>query len=300
MVRIKELVINFHMTEACNYNCGYCYATWNNHCARNELHRHTGKVDSLLDSLAQYFFSDNSLQTQLNYSSVRINFAGGEPMLLGSRFVNALTKARQLGFNTSIITNAHFLDDAFLFEYSADIDMLGISFDTAEIFTAANIGRMDRKEHWLNAESLIAVSQQYRHYNPNGVLKVNTVVNKFNYLENMTGVMAQVSPEKWKILRVLPVHDEQFTISNKQYHGYLKRHSALNGFIVEEDNKAMLHSYLMINPEGKFYQNGEAGAGYLHSESILDIGVARAIKQVPFDCSAFSDRYDADLMPASS
>jgi radical S-adenosyl methionine domain-containing protein 2 len=294
------LVINFHMTEACNYSCGYCYATWADHCGRNELHRHAGKVDSLLDSLAQYFFSDNPFKTQLKYSSVRINFAGGEPMLLGSRFVNALTKARQLGFNTSIITNAHFLDEAFLSEFSADIDMLGISFDTAEQLTSASIGRMDRKEHCLSAERLIAVSQQYRHYNPNGILKVNTVVNIYNHLENMTDVMAKVRPEKWKMLRVLPVHSDQFTITSDQYSEYVKRHSALSGFIVEEDNEAMIHSYLMINPEGKLYQNGEAGAGYLQSESILDIGVANAVKQVPFDCIAFSDRYGCDLMQESS
>ena len=103
-----DLVINFHITESCNYKCSYCYATWDDLEAKNELHRSPNKVASLLKNLASYFLSDNSLKAKMGYENVRLNFAGGEPMLLGKRFIDAIKFANQLGFKTSLITNGHY------------------------------------------------------------------------------------------------------------------------------------------------------------------------------------------------
>ncbi len=55
----------------------------------------------------------------------------------------------------------------------------------------------------------------------------------------------------------------------------------------------MQHSYLMVNPAGCFYQNGDAGDGYLVSDPILDVGVEVALSQVPFDGDAFIKRYQS-------
>src|SRR5690606_11876776 len=101
----RDLVINFHMTEVCNYRCAYCYAKWQDDPQSNELHRQEGKVDELLTNLADYFLNPNPLRERLGYQGVRINFAGGEPMVLGKQFIAALRMAKALGFATSIITN---------------------------------------------------------------------------------------------------------------------------------------------------------------------------------------------------
>ena len=37
MTAFSELVLNFHMTEACNYRCGFCYATWEGHAVWRQL-----------------------------------------------------------------------------------------------------------------------------------------------------------------------------------------------------------------------------------------------------------------------
>jgi MoaA/NifB/PqqE/SkfB family radical SAM enzyme len=39
---------------------------------------------------------------------IRINFAGGEPSILGDTFLEIVKFAREMGFETSIITNLSF------------------------------------------------------------------------------------------------------------------------------------------------------------------------------------------------
>ncbi|GGO77599.1 radical SAM protein [Marinobacterium nitratireducens] len=298
MTTLDQLVINFHMTESCNYRCGYCYATWNDHCSARELHRHSGEVERLLDGLSDYFLNPNPLQQALGYRSVRLNFAGGEPMLLGDRFVQALHRAQDCGFETSIITNGHFLDEAMLEALAPRLSVLGISYDSMNPETVQRIGRQDRKGRGLSRERLIEMARQYRALNPRGVLKINTVVNAFNWQEDMRDLGHQVRPDKWKLLRVLPVHDHNLVISDAQYRAFVERHAELGTMVVEEDNQDMRQSYLMIDPEGRFYQNGEAGQGYILSSPILQVGVARALTQVPFDAEAFARRYQ--LIPVQA
>ncbi len=100
MTKQNELVINFHMTEACNYRCDYCYATWDTGCHTKELHRTEGKVESLIDKLASYFLADNPLKEVMGYHSIRLNFAGGEPMLLGKRFNKGVTSNKSQALST--------------------------------------------------------------------------------------------------------------------------------------------------------------------------------------------------------
>lgn len=287
----KDLVINFHMTEVCNYRCAYCYAKWQDDPQSNELHRQEGKVDELLTSLADYFLNPNPLREKLGYQGVRINFAGGEPMVLGKQFIAALRKAKALGFSTSIITNGHFLHEDTLTEVAPMLDMLGISFDTADELIAHSIGRSDRRRQWLSPERLTAIAASYCQLNPAGKLKINTVVNPFNWRENLLKVIDAVKPDKWKLLRVLPVHDVRQVISDEQYQAYVDRHLPAGSAVVVEDNDAMWQSYLMVNPLGRFYQDIAPGEGHIKSDPILKVGVATAFSQIPFNVDAFARRY---------
>lgn len=291
MKRTKELVINFHMTEACNFRCDYCYATWDTSCYSKELCRIEGAVEVLIDQLAKYFLDNNPLKQSMSYRSVRLNFAGGEPMLLGKRFSEALLYAKLKGFRTSIITNASFLDDECLLTLARKIDVLGVSFDTADQIIAGSIGRMDRKSSWISAERLVHIASMYRQLNPFGIFKVNTVVNQYNYHESLVGVMRLINPDKWKLLRVLPIYEHINPVSNAQFKGYVERHNAFSHLSVIEDNSDMQNSYLMINPEGCFYQNGKGQKGYEISDPILDVGVDKAFSQIRFDISTFLSRY---------
>jgi len=289
--KATELVINFHMTEACNYRCDYCYATWDTGCHSKELHRIEGAVEALIDKLADYFLHHNPLKDAMGYGSVRLNFAGGEPMLLGKRFSEALLHAKEKGFRTSIITNAAFLDDECLLALSRNIDVLGVSFDSADEITAKAIGRMDRKGGWISPIKLAHIASMYRQLNPFGVFKVNTVVNQHNYHESLVDAMMMVNPDKWKLLRVLPIYERIDPITDEQFQGYVDRHSVFSHISVAEDNQDMAASYLMVNPEGCFYQNGDTEAGYKISEPILSVGVAEAFADIQFDADTFLSRY---------
>ena len=128
---IKELVINWHITEVCNYDCKYCFAKWGR---PKELHRSLEEIEKLLDNLSVYFIKGHSaLKNELGYDTVRLNLAGGEPMMLGSTFFIVLMLAKQKGFKTSIITNGHYLVNSRLDFPKNVLDMVGISFDSQEI-----------------------------------------------------------------------------------------------------------------------------------------------------------------------
>lgn len=279
------------MTEACNYRCDYCYAIWDTDCHSKEIHSIEGAVEALIDELACYFFSDNPLQESMRYERVRLNFAGGEPMLLGKRLAEALLYAKRKGFSTSIITNGAFLDDERLTELAAYIDVLGVSFDSADPITAQTIGRVDRKGGWISGSKLAHIASMYRLLNPLGIFKVNTVVNEHNYRESLVEVMKEVNPDKWKVLRVLPVLGHIKPVTNIGFNDFVNRHAMLSHIWVVEDNNDMQGSYLMVNPEGCFYQNSPDELGYITSDAIVDVGAGKAFEQISFDTKTFLSRY---------
>ena len=51
----------------------------------------------------------------------------------------------------------------------------------------------------------------------------------------------------------------------------------------------MHRSYIMLNPDGCFYQR--EGSGYLDSAPILDVGAATALQSIEFDAKTYFSRY---------
>ena len=292
---IQELVINFHMTEACNFRCEYCYATWDGNNSQQELHHSYSNIKELVTKTANYFLNDNPIKQKLGYKTVRLNFAGGEPVMLGSRFIKAILLAKSLGLNTSLITNGHLLTNTMVSKISPHLDMLGISFDTADHLLADSIGRVDRKKDWLSPQRLEEIVSHYRQSNPCGIVKINTVVNKYNWEENLTATITNIMPDKWKILRVLPVYSDSLCVTQQQYKHYLTKHQSLSNIIVAEDNDDMWQSYLMLNPEGKFYQNSGPCEGIKQSPSILDVSITDALTHIEFNPDTFAKRYKSNI-----
>lgn len=103
---VAELVINWHITEACNYKCRYCYAKWDG--AGRELLHDWSRVRNLLDELQAFFHPENAanpLRLHLSWSGTRLNLAGGEPLLYQDASLRVLDYARSIGMAASIITN---------------------------------------------------------------------------------------------------------------------------------------------------------------------------------------------------
>jgi radical S-adenosyl methionine domain-containing protein 2 len=290
--QLKELVINWHITESCNYNCTYCFAKWGK---PNELHRSLAEIEKLLDKLANYFIHGNpEIKRVLGYQVVRLNFAGGEPMVLGNVFATALVMAKQKGFKTSVITNGSYLLQSRFELVPNTLDLLGISFDSQKKSVRQKLGRIDRKGYSFNVDELKFAVQYLAHTQEGLKTKINTVVNALNWEEDFSPLISSMSLDKWKILQVMPTGRTDLLISDEQFRRFVELHSDKGLPISAESNRTMTESYLMIDPTGRFYQNSNGASDYIYSERITDVGVETALSQISFNCARFKSRYCAE------
>jgi len=292
----SQLVLNWHLTEACNYRCQYCYATWSKAVHQRELVHDSQQVSTLLDELYQFFRPDNRanpLAGQMTWNSIRLNLAGGEPLLYAHKLPSIVGQARALGFEVSMISNASRLTRELLEQLAPQLTWLGISIDSASPLTNRKIGRIERRGGLLNLDELMNNLWQARQSNPGLRLKINTVLNQLNQDEDFGELIRRFSPEKWKVLRMLPVINQELAISDQQFAAFIARHSQFTHILCAEDNQDMRESYLMIDPHGRFFQNSSliAGQGYTYSRPILEVGAASAFSEMAFNSARFTSRY---------
>lgn len=105
ITKTRELVVNWHMTEACNYRCRYCYSKWHAESAGKELFHSPEASAAMLAEIYRYFSPDNQARLGMQWNSVRLSLAGGEPLLYSREVVGIVALARELGFKVSLITN---------------------------------------------------------------------------------------------------------------------------------------------------------------------------------------------------
>jgi len=295
MHSIAHLVLNWHVTETCNYRCQYCYATWKNSTLPCELIRNPKRTTALLTELYRFFQPDNlsnPLTKRLNWSDVRLNLAGGEPTLHADRLLSVVNQALGQGFEVSLISNGSLLDNNLLRQLAPQLSWLGVSIDSADPSTNFRIGRVDRRGRLINPNELATSLDVARKYNPKLRIKLNTVVNRLNHAENLNSLLQRLSPNKWKALRMLPVVNEHLTVTNEQFAAFVARHKPFAGILRAENYQDMRESYLMIDPSGRFFQNSPiAGQGYAYSQPILEVGADAAFAEVYFAHERFSSRY---------
>lgn len=292
----RELVINWHVTEACNYRCRYCYAHWEEGTKNRELLHDEAACRRLLEQLAAYFDPDNAcnaLHGVLQWSSLRLNLAGGEPLLYGSRILQIARSARELGMKVSIITNGSLLTRDRIAELAALISVLGVSVDTASGAAAREIGRVDRQGQVLLLPTLQQRLSFAREINPALEVKVNTVVNALNHEEDMTRLIEAIAPQRWKVLRMLPSVTHDLAVTANEFEEFVRRHLGSGLPICAEDNGDMTQSYIMIDPQGRFFQNTAGVPGYLYSPPILEVGIEPAFSGVEFAACAYLRRYQS-------
>ena len=191
----SQIVINWHVTEACNYQCSYCYAKWQR-LDRRDVIRDPAATTALLQSLHVHFASAE------NGSRPRLNFAGGEPLLHGGRLISVMRLAQSIGFDVSIITNGSRLSEGVVADLAPDLSVLGLSIDALAPAVLAAIGRQDRHARQIDLDVLARHVAQARRINPALMLKINTVVCSANWHEDLSGVIRALAPERWKVLSV--------------------------------------------------------------------------------------------------
>ncbi|KAK9879884.1 hypothetical protein WA026_008384 [Henosepilachna vigintioctopunctata] len=272
--------VNYHFTRICNYKCGFCF--------------HTAKTSFMLD--LQNAKAGLKLLTMEGME--KINFSGGEPFLpkkgkhLGE-MVKFCKKDLKLP-SVTIVSNGSLITEEWFQDYGKYVDILAISCDSFQEETNQAIGRgQGNKSHITQLFKIKKWCNQY-----NVLFKINTVVNTYNYDENMIEKIKELNPVRWKVFQCLLIEGEnagpealrdaeRFYIRNEIFNNFLKVHKSVD-CLVPESNSKMQNSYLILDEYMRFLdcRNGFKTP----SKSILDIGVKNALKFSGFDEVMFKKR----------
>jgi radical S-adenosyl methionine domain-containing protein 2 len=289
---VSELVINWHITEACNYKCRYCYAKWEG--AGRELIHDWSRVQNMLDEVQAFFHPENAsnpLRQYMSWSGIRLNLAGGEPLLYQDAALRVLDYASSKGVTTSIITNGSRLTGDLVDRLAPLVSMLGLSLDSASPTKNIGIGRVDSRGSLLDVDSLPEMLVRAKSQNSALRLKVNTVVNALNHQEDMSPIMHALMPDRWKVLRMLQVVTSDLAVSSENFLAFVARHDAFHDVMCVEGNDDMTESYIMIDPLGRFFQNTTGQKDYHYSNPIDVTGAERAFSEWRFSAGTYAARY---------
>jgi len=271
-------VVNYHITNRCNYHCTYCFGKFN-----GQKDPTLDDAKKIVDSIALYF-------TQDNITDGRINFAGGEPTLY-EHLDELIDYANSLGIRVSIVTNGSLLTPERIRSWQGKVSCIGISIDSIDCDTNHTIGRCCRN----SVVSLSQWGELTKAIHDCGIdLKINTVVSRLNLGEDLSELYRALSPKKIKLFQmhlIDGINDQAkpHEITECEFLTFFERHKAVDFIIVAEPCGSMENSYLMVNPEGKFQLNNNGiyqTFGNLNTTSLSEI-----LKTAPLNAEKFGSRY---------
>ena len=185
--------VNFHLWQPCNMGCGFCFARFVDVQQEMLPKGHLSRADCIrvVDSLGQARFD-------------KINFAGGEPLLC-PWLPELIQVAKHHGMTTSVVTNGTKITNRWLDSVRRHLDWIAISVDTVDPERLKLIGRVTPAGPLTEPALLEAITAIKRR----GIrLKINTVVTAETWDEDLRAFIALARPERWKILQVLAVSDQ--------------------------------------------------------------------------------------------
>ena len=272
--------INFHLNNQCNYHCKFCFA---HKCGATRQLDFKSQIE-----LVKILCAREEVK--------KINFVGGEPTLLGENLKKLLKTVKSCGdVKTSVTINGSRIDAQWVADYAPYLDILTLSVDSDQKYTNQLAGRCDESGKALSPEHILSLADACRRNNI--LLKINTVVSRFNVSETLADLINKIRPFRWKILQVLEVADEnsrsfgEYAVTKEEFENYVSRQNAKTHpsvEIVKEDNELMRGSYLMVNPAGCFFDN--TYGKYTISQPILDLGFQKALEQIHFNERKFKAR----------
>lgn len=266
--------VNYHFTRECNKSCGFCFHT---------------ATTSYIEQPEQ---AKDGLRLLKLAGMRKINFAGGEPFLK-QKFLGEMIDYCKIDLrleSVSIVSNGSLVTEKFMIKHGRNIDILAISCDSFDEATNIEIGRGSGDQ----------VSRLYRirdWCDQYGIkFKINTVVCRLNFKEDMSAHIGALQPFRWKCFQVLIVSGEndsektlrdgrKFTISDDEYEYFCRRHNQNKSFVAES-NKLMAKSYLILDEYMRFLDRD----GRSPSKPILEVGVREALDSVYWDEDSFKER----------
>ncbi len=271
--QFSNLTLNWHFTDACNMKCRFCFAS-------KSCKSHCLSYKSVLDKCS--IFS-------------RINFVGGEPTL-AKELPQMVEYASGLNLQTSIVTNAFKAiasSNTSLYNVFSKMTTVGFSVDSLVANTNLSIGRHVNGQT-ISRDEAIAFCQKIKSL---GVeLKINTVVNSYNKLEDFNLFIEEVAPSRWKIFQVMPIANtainKELEVSKYQFASFLSRHKQFESIIYAEDNDMIKDSYIMLNANGYFLDTAPyTVATWQKSLYNKDTNVLEELSKMNYDLSKYHKRY---------
>lgn len=271
-------IINFHLTNSCNYRCTYCFGKFPE---KKELTLE--QACAVVDNIYRYFKWNK-------ITDGRINLAGGEPLLY-PHIDELIDYINAYGIKVSVITNGSLLSEERIKLWNDKVYCIALSLDSALPQTNAEIGRLCCNKT-ISIKQAVRITQAIHRNRIK--LKINTVVSKFNVNEDMTEFYKRLKPDRLKFLQVSIVEGinggaEKFAISTKAFNEFCKRHKKCCFNTVSEPSESLQNSYLMINPQGEFQLNNSGRYqlyGNCFEEELGDI-----LNRAPIDRTKFNARY---------
>jgi radical S-adenosyl methionine domain-containing protein 2 len=270
--KYKPESVNFHYTRLCNFSCGFCF--------------HTKKSSDKLPIEDAIRGCD-----MLKKAGTRkLNIAGGEPFIY-PHYLGELIKQCKENIKIekiSVITNGSLVKKDFFEKFGKYIDVFGVSCDSFNKETNIKIGRGKKGE---NVQKLLEIRELCKQY---GIkFKLNTVVCNYNKDENMVENIKKLNPDRWKVFQVLMVKGEnedkvtKFQITNEEFKQFVERHKEIK-CMVAESNDNMKSSYLILDEKMRFLDKGDGDE--ICSQSILEVGVEKALESIVYDEKEFKKR----------
>src|ERR1043165_1353404 len=265
----KPLSVNFHLWQPCNYHCGFCFAGFED-VKQTMLpagHLSFEQAESIIQQLGDYGFT-------------KITFAGGEPTLC-PWLNNLFSAAKNAGMVTMLVTNGSRLDKKTLKKYRPYLDWVVLSIDSISEETNLKGGRFHNRRHLPDIHYYRNLIDNIHDFQFK--FKVNTVVHRYNKDEIMSDFIEAMLPLRWKLFKVLHIGNQNqesyrnFEISDSEFSSYVINNTSLltGKIIVVENNDAMLESYLMIDPAGRFFDNSTGN--YAYGDPICKVGIEKAL-----------------------
>ena len=259
--------------------CGFCFATFQDigHEALPKGHLPREESLAVVEALATAGFD-------------KINFAGGEPTLC-PWLPDLIRRAKELELTTSMVTNGSRVTREWLDRVDGCLDWVAVSIDTVDQEKMKLMGRTTRAGPLSETDYLRIMDMLKQR----GIrLKVNTVVTRSNYDEDLTGFIINAHPERWKLLQVLPVRGQNdglvdhFVITREEFDSYVSRNRYVESagiVVVPESNELMTGSYVMVDPAGRFFDN--VAGTHVYSRPINQVGVDTALREISVDPDRF-------------
>lgn len=175
-------VIDFRLTSNCNFSCPFCFGT--------------KEHDNLsMEILRTFFF------TLKGYGVRSVVLTGGEPTM-SPRFLEIITMLHQLDFDIVISTNGSFWNTSSLrktvLQYCR---VIGLPMDSSvpSIHNALRPS-VDIINHF---EFIFKILPQIRKQSPKTLIKVETVVTKYNF-ETIASIIdvVPIKPDIWKLYQL--------------------------------------------------------------------------------------------------